>query len=131
MKLVEGPAQPLTLGVTVTVAVTGALSALAATNPPMLPEPAVPKPTSAELVQSKVVPITEPPKVMPGAFAPAQCSRLPIEFTDGVGLTVTVKVVAGPEQPLSVAITLTVAVTGPTGFIALAHFRPPGRHFNA
>ena len=105
MKLVEGPAQPLTLGVTVTVAVTGALSALAATNPPMLPEPAVPKPTSAELVQSKVVPITEPPKVMPAAFAPAQCSRLPIEFTDGVGLTVTVKVVAGPEQPLSVAIT--------------------------
>src|SRR5437762_2167360 len=78
VKLVEGPAQPLTLGVTVTVAVTGTLSALAATNAPMLPEPAVPKPTSAELVQSKVVPTTEPPKVMPAAFAPAQCSRLPI-----------------------------------------------------
>ena len=35
-----------------------------------------------------------------------------IELTVGVGLTVTVNVVAGPVHPFAVAVTLTVAVTG-------------------
>src|SRR5689334_555599 len=54
-KVIVPPPQPVTLGVTVTVATTGVEPPLSATYAPMLPEPPVPKPTLSEDTQVKVM----------------------------------------------------------------------------
>jgi hypothetical protein len=78
----------------------------------MSPEPLVPKPTLAVLVQLNVVPDTGPLNVIVVPLAPLQCVRLATVVTVAVGLTVTVNVVGVPTHPLAVGVTVTIAVTG-------------------
>lgn len=49
VNVVGAPGQPLAVGVTVMVAVTGAVPALVAVNEPMLPTPLAPKPMDGVL----------------------------------------------------------------------------------
>ena len=64
VNVLTGPVQPLAVGVTDTVAVTGEVPVLVAVNAGIFPEPLVPKPMSTLLVQVKVVPVTLLPKLM-------------------------------------------------------------------
>jgi len=67
------PGQPLAVGVTVMVAVTGAAVALVAVNDAMLPEPLAARPMAVLLfVQVNVVPLTGPDKFVTSAVTPAQ-----------------------------------------------------------
>lgn len=71
----------------------------------MFPEPEVPKPTFEDDVQAKVVPEVALVKAMAGALALPQKAASVIAAADGVGLTVTVKLVAGPVQVPVVGVT--------------------------
>lgn len=64
VNVLTGPVHPLAVGVTVTVAVTGEVPLFVAVNAGIFPDPLVPKPTFALLVQLKVVPVTLLPKLM-------------------------------------------------------------------
>ena len=65
------PEHPLATGVTVTVAVTGALPVLVAVKDPILPLPEPPKPMEAVVfVQLYVVPVTLPVKFTAAVEAP-------------------------------------------------------------
>ena len=64
------------------------------------------------LVQVYTVPATGPLKVTAAVVAPAQSAWLAIAFTDGVGLTVIVKLTGSPPQPVELGVTVMVAVIG-------------------
>ena len=65
------PGHPLAVGVTVMVAVTGAVPVLVAVKAPMLPLPDAPKPMEASLfVHAYVVPVTLPVKFTAVVVAP-------------------------------------------------------------
>ena len=67
------PGQPFTVGVTVTVAVTGAVPVLVAVNVPMLPLPEAARPIDVVVfVHAYVVPVTEPVKFTAVVVAPLQ-----------------------------------------------------------
>ncbi len=101
------------MGVTVTVAVTGAVPAFTPLNAAIFPFPDAARPIVASLfVQAYVVPVTGPPKVMAVVEAPLHTVWSFIGSTDGVGFTVMSNVLVGPVHPLAVGVTVTVAVTG-------------------
>lgn len=77
------PVHPFTEGVTVTVAV---VPALVAVKPGMLPEPEVPKPTLAELVQVKEAPALLLLNEIPPTPAPLQGVMLATGLTVAIGL---------------------------------------------
>lgn len=110
------------VGVTVMVAVTGAVVALAATNDPILPEPLAAKPMEGVLFTQLKTTLL-PPLLLLGltnAIAvvedPLHNTWLATAFTVAVGFTVILKVVGRPVQltPLlvKVAVTVIVATTG-------------------
>jgi hypothetical protein len=98
-------------GITLTVETTTFCELFKALNPPpIFPEPATPNPTFVGLDQLKFVLGVSAEKVMGEPAAPAQRVILGRALTAGVGLTVTVKLPAGPTQLLAVGVTVTVAV---------------------
>ena len=108
-----GPVQPLAVGVTVMVEVTGTVPVLMAVNVAILPLPEPANPMEASLfVQAYVVPATGPLKLTAVVVALLHKVWSVILFTAGVGFTVMVNELVGPVQPLAVGVTVTVAVTG-------------------
>ena len=94
-----GPLQPNATGVTVIVAVTGALVILIAVNEVIFPFPLAARPIEVLLfVQLKIVPLTEPMNVMALVIAPAHFVWLGGGCTFAVGLTVIVKDSGVPGQ---------------------------------
>ena len=109
------PAQPVlvTTGVTVIVAVTGALVVLTAVNTGILPVPVAAKPIlGVVLVQLKVVPATVPVKVTADVAPPLHTTWLTGWFTDGVGYIVSIAIIDGPLQPLMLGVIVNVTTTG-------------------
>ena len=114
MNVTLGPAQPFAIGVTVIVAVTGALVTFVAMKIGMSPLPAGARPIVVLLfVQLKIVPNT----------GPVKCTRLVALLlhktwfggtgvTIGVGFTNTVAVIVGPTQPLAVGVMVNVTSCG-------------------
>ena len=73
VKVVGVPVHPFAVGVTVIVAVMGAVVAFEAVNEGTFPEPFAASPIAVLLfVQVNVVPVTGPDKVVSGASTPAQ-----------------------------------------------------------
>ena len=106
------PTQEFAKGVTVIVAVTGLEPLLMALKDAMLLFPLELNPIAAfEFVQLKIVPATEPLKVIADTAFPLQTVWLNTEETFGVGFTLNVNVFAVPEQPKT-GVTVIVAVTG-------------------
>ena len=100
-------------GVTVTVATTGAVPVLIALKLAILPTPLAARPMDGVLfVQLNIVPATAPVKVTGAVGAPLHTTWLAGWFTSGVGLTVTVAVIAAPGQPFAVGMMVKVTVTG-------------------
>lgn len=99
-------------GVTVIVAVTGALVRLIALKDAMLPLPLAARPIDGVLfTQLNVVPATGPVNVTGAVGSPLQTVWLGgTGLTVGVGFTVTVAVIDGPGQPLAVGIIVNVVV---------------------
>jgi hypothetical protein len=113
VKLCAVPGHPLAVGVTVIVAVTGALVVLIAVNDGIFPLPLAASPiVGSLLVQLKPVLPTAPVKLMALVEEPLQTTWLAGSATLGVGLTVMVKLCAIPAQPLAEGVTVIVAVTG-------------------
>ena len=92
MVYVEGvPGQPLAVGVTVIVAVIGAVPALVAVKAGVLPVPLAARPIAAlELVHAKVVPATPLVKLLAATAPPLQTVMLAGTVTAGLGFTVMV-----------------------------------------
>ena len=121
VKVVEVPSQIaepfVKRGVTVIVAVTGAVPVLTAVNEAISPVPLADNPMEGVLlVQRYVVPTTAPPNVTAAVLSPLHTNWLDTAFTVGVGFTVIVNVFEEPVQdtePLvKVGVTVMVAVTG-------------------
>ncbi len=117
VKLTGPPPQPDAVGVTVMVAVIGALVVLVATKLGMLPVPAAANPIAVLLlVQLYTDPGGKPLKVTAVVLAPLHSNWLAGWFTVAVGFTVMVKVLVAPVQvipPLvKLGVTVIVAVTG-------------------
>ena len=111
-KFLAGPGQPLAVGVTEMIAVTGALVAFMALKEGILSLPPAGSPIEILLlVQVKVVPLTKLAKLIPVVGAPLHntwldgCNRL------AVGLTIILNELAVPEHPLYVPVTDIVATT--------------------
>jgi hypothetical protein len=112
----------LYVGVTVMVAITGAVVALVATNDPILPEPLAANPIEGVLfTQLKTtllppLPLLGLTKAIAVVDEPLHKTWLAIAFTVAVGFTVILKVVGRPVQltPLlvNVGVTVIVATTG-------------------
>jgi hypothetical protein len=103
VKVTLGPGHPFAIGVTVMVAVTGALVAFVAMNDGISPLPAAARPIEVVLlVQLYTVPNTGPVKCTSSVAAPLQSTWFAgTGLTLGVGLTVTVAVILAPTQPLA------------------------------
>ena len=102
-------------GVTVTVAVTGALLLLMAIKDGTVPVPPAARPMLILLLlQLYTVPPTGPAGVTAVVDVPLHNVWLAIAFTDGVGFTVKVNVTTVPGQPVNTltGVTVTVATTG-------------------
>ena len=107
------PGQPLAVGVTVTVETTGAVPVFVALKEAILPEPVAARPIDGvSFVQSYVVPVVAPVKLIAVVADPLHSVWSVTGFTVGVGFTVIVNVSGVPGQPLAVGVTVTVAVTG-------------------
>ena len=107
------PTQALAVGVTVIVAVTGALPVLVALKEAMLPLPFAARPIEGSLlVQAYVVPATGFVNVTAVVATPLHKVWLATASTVAVGFTVIVKVRGVPPQALAVGVTVIVAVTG-------------------
>jgi hypothetical protein len=106
------PTHPLAVGVTVMVAITGAVPVLVAVKEGIFPDPLPARPMDGvELTHVKVVPATGPPRVTIVVAAPLQYATLLIALTVGVGYTVMVKENGVPTHPLAVGVTVIVATT--------------------
>ena len=80
------PVQPLAVGVTVTVAITGAVPLLVAVNDPIFPDPLAARPIDGvSLIQVKVVPAVGLLKLIAPEALPLQYTLLATAFTVGVG----------------------------------------------
>jgi hypothetical protein len=113
VKLCAVPGHPLAEGVTVIVAVTGALVVLIAVNDGIFPLPLAAKPIAVLLfIQIKAVPLTAPVKLMALVAVALQTAWLAGSATLGVGLTVMVKLCTAPGHPFAAGVTIIVAVTG-------------------
>ena len=123
MKVFDGPLQltePLVMvGVTVMVAIAGAVPVFIATNAGILPVPVAPSPMLVLLfvqVYKVVPPVLTVPKVTSAVLIVLQTSWSAGRFTCPVGLTVMRKVFDGPLQLIEplvmVGVTMMVAITG-------------------
>lgn len=111
VKTISGPTQPLDVGVTVIVAVTGVVPALMAVNEGRPPGPLAARPMVVLLfVQAKVVPVTGPVKLSPGKRSLLHSAWLATGSTLGVGYTVIWNTLVLPVHPLAVGTIDTVAV---------------------
>ena len=113
--VIDGPGQPLAVGVIVKVTVTGALVVLV-NVPLMFPLPLAAIPVTAtilSLVQLKFVPLTAPVNTIVVIVASEQmvCDG-GVATAFGVGFTSTVAVIAAPGQPLAIGVIVNVTVTG-------------------
>lgn len=100
VKLCEGPGQPLAEGVTVMVAITGALVVFVAVNDGIFPLPLAAKPMEVLLfVQLNPVPLTAPVKFIALVIALLHKAWLAGCTTLGVGFTVMVKLCNVPGHP--------------------------------
>lgn len=107
------PVHPLAVGVTVMVAITGAVPELLAVKVGIIPVPLDDVPIDGVLfVHAKVVPATGPVKLIAETIAPLQTVALFTGSTVGVGFTVIVKANDVPVHPLAVGVTVMVAITG-------------------
>ena len=80
------PVQPFAVGVTVIVAVIGAVVAFVATKEGIFPEPLATRPMAVLVfIHVNVVPLTGPDKFVIGIVGPAQYVWLLIEFTVAAG----------------------------------------------
>ena len=106
------PGQPLAVGVTVTVDVTGSAVLFVPVNEGVFPVPLAASPILAsEFVQAKVVPNVVLVKAEAAPVAALQTVMFAGTTTTGVGFTVIVYETGVPEQPLALGVTVTVAVT--------------------
>jgi hypothetical protein len=113
VNVIAAPVQPLALGVTVIVPLIGAAVALVAVKLGILPVPDAANPIAVlELVQANVVPAVRLVKFTAAVAWPAHSVWLATAATTGVGLTVIVKLIDWPGQPLAVGVTVIVAVIG-------------------
>jgi len=107
------PGQPLAVGVTVMVLVTGAVPALVAVKAGIFPTPLPPKPMDVLLfVQLNTVPVTVPAKFTAVVGVLLHKVWLPTAVTVGVGFTVMVNVMGVPGHPLAVGVTVMVLLIG-------------------
>ena len=112
------PEQPLAVGVTVMVAVTGAVPLLTAVKEGILPFPAAARPMDGVLfVHAYVVPATGPLKLTAAVALLLQTTWLAKALTEGVGFTVMVNVIGAPVQTAPTdgrvsGVTVMVATTG-------------------
>jgi len=115
VKLREVPAQPFMDGVTVIVPATGVLPEFDAVKALILPVPLAPMPNAELLfVQVKVLPATEPVKVVAPPMEPLHIAIFGTELrsTVGSGLAVIVKLLLAPVQPLATGVTVIVSIIG-------------------
>ena len=112
--VVDGPGQPLAVGVIVKVTVTGALVVLVS-EPLMLPLPEAAIPVTVpvlSLVHAYVVPATAPLSTIVVIGLAEQIVWLDgVATASGVGFTITVAVICGPTQPVAVTVGVMVKVT--------------------
>ncbi len=107
------PGQLLTVGVTVIVAVTGDVPELVALKEGTLPEPDDANPIEViEFVHVSVPPVGTVGQLVAGTITVLQTAKLAGTLTVGVGLTVIVYVEAVPAHPLTVGVTVMVALIG-------------------
>jgi hypothetical protein len=107
------PVHPTADGVTVMVAVTGALVRLIAVKEAILPVPLAGRPIEVlVLVQVKELPLTDPVNVMVFVAAPLHTTWFAGGTTFAFGVTVIVNVFAVPGQLVAEGVTVIVAVTG-------------------
>lgn len=113
VKMTGVPSQLLADGVTEIVAVTAVVPALTAVNDAMFPVPLAASPIPGVLfVQLNIVPDTAPVKLIAEVEAPLHTIWLPGFVTEAVGLTIIVKIIGVPVQPLADGVTVNVAITG-------------------
>src|SRR5690606_16282771 len=107
------PVHPCAKGVTVIVAVTGALVLLVPVKEGMFPVPVADRPIEGVLfVQPYVVPVTAPLKLTTEVLAPLHTARFERLVMSGVGFTVVLNVSGTPTQPLAHGVTIILAVAG-------------------
>ena len=107
------PGQPLAVGVTVIVAVTGFAVLFIPVKDGVLPVPLAARPIEAsELIQSNVAPGVVLVYAEAATTKPLQITLSTGTTTAGPGFTVIVNEEGVPGQPLAVSVTVTVAVTG-------------------
>lgn len=101
LKVFTGPVHPFKVEFTITLVEMGVKPALTGINAGRLPLPEVPKPISWVLLQLKagIPPLAVVENIMLAWFAPLQSTSLLTAFTEGVGFTVIVKLIAAPSQP--------------------------------
>ena len=113
VKLKGVPKHPFAFGVTVIVAITGTKPKFKVLKLAIFPLPEAAKPiVGVSFVQSKVVFVTFPVKMMLPLAVPLHLTKLAIEFTLGFGLTVIVKVLDKPEQVFATGVTVIVVIKG-------------------
>lgn len=118
VKVAAIPEQPPAVGVTVMVAVTGTLLVFTAVKLDMFPVPLAAKPILGVLfVQPKVVPATTLVNVTAVVAEPLHNVWLVGWLTVGVGLIVSVAIIAGPSQPFILGIMVNVTTTGVTAVV--------------
>jgi hypothetical protein len=112
LKFCEVPIQPLAVGITMTLAVSGVAPAFIAVKEAILPVPDAPRPMPGSvLVQPYVVPLTAPLKFTAVEAMPLHNTWLVGAVTVGVGFTVITKLAVLPVHPLAAGITIIVPVS--------------------
>ena len=107
------PGHPLYVPVTDMVAIIVVSLLLVAVKGKIFPEPDAGSPIEGLLfVQENPEPVTFPLKSTRLVNAPLHNTWFTDWFTDAVGSTIILIVLAGPEQPAAVAKTVTMAVSG-------------------
>lgn len=105
------PWQPLAIGVTEIVAVTGLWPVLAALNGAISPVPDVASPIDPSLLfQLNVVLLTGPDRFITEVLSALQIAMSETELTVAVGFMVTIKFLVLPVQPLATGVTVTMPV---------------------
>ena len=112
VNVLDNPEQPLAVGVTVTVAITGVIPAFMAVKEGMvsLPEAAIPMLGVLLDTQLYVVPETFPVKSIELLASPAQRTTFGVAFTSGFEFTDTTTSNGEPAQPLNDGVTVYIAV---------------------
>lgn len=96
---VGGPLAFVNLGVTVTIAVTGAVPEFVAANDEIFPVPEAANPIEGVLLaHSNIVPVTVPVKLIAPEALALQSTKLLGAVTVGIGFTVAVTVDVTPGQ---------------------------------